>query len=173
MDDRFAFAHPNLILKELNTLARENNFHFNSVPGELYPHNEWNSVQCSMSLEEYDDAAFMLQQMPGCCAMLTISYVRVHPNSQEQFDKVLQRIEQAAYRAGFGLVTLTQVVPMYSRMFWKHEPWFRCLDRGWQASEPFRNAKSGNLCVVITKDLKQLAKREGLEHRVQLAVPAK
>ena len=58
---------------------------------------------------------------------------------------------------------MTQVVPAYTEYMWKKEPWHQVLSRGWRRSDPFRNAKSGNLVVYLIKDLEQPAKREGLE----------
>jgi len=82
------------------------------------------------------------------------------------FNHVLELIEQAAHEAGFGSVMMTQVVPAYSKMFWKQEAWIKCLDRKWIASPAFRNAKSGNLVVYLTKDLEQKGKRQGLEFKM-------
>ena len=159
-------GHPNLILETLKDVLDEKGFHFRSTPKELHGGNEWNSIHCAIDSKELG-ANFDLQQCPGCCAVLTVSYVRVDPWSFESFNYVLELIEEAAFKAGFGSVMMTQVVPAYSKMLWKQEAWIKCLDRKWVASPAFRNAKSGNLVVYLTKDLEQKGKKQGLEFKIE------
>lgn len=155
-------GHPNLIIEALRDNQEKGKYRFASNPKKAYGKAEWNSIQCWLRIGEVE-AECQLQQMPGCCAVLVLSYIRTKPYSQENVDQVIQIVEQAANDAGFGSVVMTQVVPKFSRMFWNYEPWIKCLSRGWVASAAFRNAKSGNLVTYLTKDMKQPAKREGLE----------
>jgi hypothetical protein len=159
-------AHPNLILETLGDLCKERGYKFESTPKELFPHNEWQEVHCYIETPEMW-MGFSVQQHPGCCAILDLSYVKVKPWSQGNFDFAMQTVEEAAFNAGFAAVMMTQVVPAYSKMLWKHEPWIQGLDRGWQATvPPMRNAKSGNLVTILLKDLEQVGKRQGFEFPV-------
>ena len=160
--------HPNFILEALNELSQGGEFQFKSNPRKLDAEREWHDIFCNLDTKDIE-SHFHLQQCPGCCAVLIVSYVRVHPWTQQSFDAVLQIIEEAAKMAGFGSVMMSQVVPNYSKMFWKEEAWIKCLDRGWEPSKAFRNGKSGNLVAYLTKDLEQKDKRKGLEFPVQLA----
>ena len=154
--------HDNKILEAMHKLAIEKGFTFSSSPQHLNLDNEWDSVDSFIELEDIH-ASFQIQQMPGCCAVLTLSYVNVAPWSYDNFDTIVKLVEEAAFAAGFGSIVMTQVVPAYTGYMWKNEPWHQVLSRGWRRSDPFRNAKSGNLVVYLTKDLEQPAKREGLE----------
>jgi len=155
-------GHPNLILETLKDTLTERGFEFESIPKELHAGNEWNSIHCKIGSDNLA-GGFDLQQCPGCCAVLIVSYVRLDPWNFGAFDYVLKLIEEAAFNAGFGSVMMTQVVPAYSKMFWERECWIKCLDREWVVSPAFRNAKSGNLVVYLTKDLEQAGKKAGLE----------
>jgi hypothetical protein len=155
-------GHPNLILITLHELAEEQGFRFTSRPDQLHGFNEWNKIGCRIESENLG-ADFELQQMPGCCAVLTLSYLNVGPYTKENFDYIVKIIEDATFNAGFGSLVMTQVVPAFTKSTWKNEPWILCLDRGWVASDPFRNAKSGNLVVYLTQDMKQKGKRAGME----------
>ena len=157
--------HPNFILDALNELSQGDEFQFKSNPRKLDAEREWHDIFCNLDTKDIE-SHFHLQQCPGCCAVLIVSYVRVHPWTQKNFDVILQIIEEAAKMAGFGSVMMSQVVPNYSKMLWKDEPWIKSLDRGWIASPAFRNSKSGNLCVYLTKDMEQTGKRAGLEYPV-------
>ncbi len=166
MPERSLVGHPNLILETLREILEERGFDFKSTPKELHGFNEWNIVHCEIHHKDLW-AGFDLQQCPGCCAVLVISYVKTDPWSFGAFNHVLELIEQAAHEAGFGSVMMTQVVPAYSKMFWKQEAWIKCLERKWVASPAFRNAKSGNLVVYLTKDLEQKGKKQGLEFKIE------
>lgn len=162
--DRILVDHPNIILETMKNLEGKHGFIFTSQPESFKHHSEWGMVECDLESDEFQ-SSFNLQQMPGCCAVLVVSYVKVWPLTQARFDRVLQLIEEAAKEAGFGSVAMTQVVPKFSPMFWQEEPWILCIEpkRGWLYSKPFVNAKSGNAVVYLTKDLKQPGKRAGLE----------
>lgn len=149
--------HPNLILEALYKLRKEGGFELRSVPRKLNPKNEWESIFCHIDMIDME-AEFSLQQMPGCCAVLVVSYVRVSLPTQANFIRVLEIVEVAAKNAGFGSVVMTQVVPAFN--------WFPCLGHGWICSKPFRNAKSGNMVIYLTKDLQQEGKKQGFEFRV-------
>lgn len=168
MEDRRLVAHPNLILKTMRDVGKDVGFRFISHPKDFNCFSEWDDANCLIITKEYR-ARFHLQQMPGCCAALIIHHVEVRPYSQKTFDQVLKYIEEGACQAGFGSVMMAQVVPPLKydvRFKWEDEPWIKCLERAWQASEPFRNAKSGNLVIYLTKDLGQYGKRHGLEFQV-------
>lgn len=154
--------HDNLILETMREIAQERGYKFKSIPEVLKGFNEWNSVNCAMFTKEFY-VMFDVQQMPGCCAVLALSYVKPEPRTVENFDTVVQFVEEAAYRASFGSVVMTQVVPAYSKMLWKEQLWIKCLDREWVASPPFCNAKSGNLVTYLTRDLGQKGQVEGFE----------
>lgn len=157
------FGHANIILETMKQNAEERGYAFDSIPGELYRHNEWSQVHCRLETKDYA-SEFQLQQMPGCCAFLTVSYLNTNPRrDRDVFDSVLQHIEAGAFDAGFASLCLTQVVPAYSKMLWSKEPWIKCLDRKYKHVGPFINAKSGNLVVWLIKDLEQKGKRQGLE----------
>lgn len=155
-------AHPNLILEAMREISKEQEFKFKSRPKELGGYNEWDQIDCALNTPKFN-SSFNLQQCPGCCAVLIVSYMRLDPWTKGNFDEALKIIEQAAFQAGFGSVLMTQVVGNYSKMFWKNESWIKCLDRGWVSAPPFMNAKSGNIVVYLTKDLGQRVKRVGLE----------
>ncbi len=154
--------HPNLILETLKDICDERGYSLESVPKKLDRENEWKDVYCTIEGKEFQ-TRFDVQQHPGCCAILDLSYVKVYPWSQEAFDFVMQLVEEAAFNAGFATVMMTQYVPGYSKLLWKHEPWIKGLDRGWLFIPPMRNAKSGNLVTILTKDLGQKGKVQGLE----------
>lgn len=157
-------GHPNLILETMWDIVEAKGYTFKSNPKRLQAFNEWDGISCWFAMEGLE-ATFKLQQMPGCCAVLTVSYVNVRPYTQENFDTVLKVIEEAAYEAGFGSVVLTQCVrPDLNH---QNESWVKCLDRGWVISNPFVNAKSGNSVVYITKDMEQPGKRAGMEIAIE------
>lgn len=162
-----AVFHPNLIIDTLREIAEEKTGYFKSIPPEVHGFSEWGDIGCTLETMAFQ-ANFQLQQMPGCCAVLVLSYVKLYPHTQENFVKLLDIIEDAGFRAGFGSIMMTQVVPNYSKMFWDKELWIKCLDKGWKSSDPFRNAKSGNLVVYLTKDLGHKGKVKGLEFVTEL-----
>lgn len=155
-------GHRNYIIQALTENQQEGGYRFEAEPKEVGGQSDWDAIACFVKTATFE-GNFCVQQMPGCCAVLVLSYIRTHPFTQETVDQVIAIVEKAAYDAGFGSVAMTQVVPAYSKMFWKKEPWIRCLDRNWTVHDPFRNAKSGNLCVYLTVNLNQPGKRDGLE----------
>lgn len=155
-------GHPNLIIKAMQDNQQEGGYEFKSQPANLEGATEWHPIHCTLE-KDYMFASFSLQQMPGCCAVLVLSYIHPKPYTQENMDEVIKIVEQAASDAGFGSVMMTQVVPAFSKMFWSKEPWIRCLDREWVASPPFRNAKSGNLVTCLSKNMNQPNKKLGFE----------
>jgi len=150
-------GHPNLILETLPEICEKNGWGFKSNPKKLWGHNEWDAVHCQITAKDFN-AVFMLQQMPGCCAVLTASYIDPMPREPLYFNQVVEAIREAAYEAGFGSLILTQVMS-YERLN-KHL-WGNLIN--YEISKPFINAKSGNKVVYLTKDLGQKAKRPGLE----------
>lgn len=167
MKKRILIFHDNLIVETMKELAQERGLKIVTNPKDLVlGHMDWDNVLCDLRGEDFE-AQFQVQQMPGCCAILTLSYIQTHPYTQKNIDYAIQFVEEAAEAAGFGSVVMTQVVPVFTKSLWKQEPWILALKRNWQPSDPFRNAKSGNLCVYLTKDLKQPAKRQGLERLVE------
>jgi len=161
--DPGAFYHKNVILDTLREVAKENNLYFESRPRKLEGDQDWGRIEVGLgSTEQKFFESFQLQQMPGCCAVLTMSYLRHH--NPDAFDLIVQYVEEAAFRAGFGSMVLTQV--------WKpekgydREPWAKLIGRGWKLSEPFINAKSGNKVSYLTMNLGQDGKVPGLEEPV-------
>jgi hypothetical protein len=166
-----AVLHPNLILQTLQEVADEQGLEFNSVPQNLAEVGDWKQILVRLVGKDFR-ADFDVQQMPGCCAVLILSYLHCMPETQDIFDQVVQLVEDATFRAGYGSLMMAQVVPAYTRSTWKDQPWIECLafHRGWTVSDPFRNAKSGNLVVYLTKDMKHKAKVAGFEFREERSV---
>lgn len=135
----------------MNKLADEQGFWFSSDPGFFDGRNEWDRAICEIK-DGNKGGVFQVQQMPGCCAVLTVFYVYPRPMVQEQFLVILNKIELAAKKAGFGSLLMAQTG--------KLEDWL-WLD--WEISQPFMNAKSGNNVMYLTKDLNQPGKVKGLE----------
>jgi len=152
-------GHPNLILETLPEICEKNGWGFKSNPKKLWEYNEWDAVHCQITAKDFN-AIFMLQQMPGCCAVLTASYIDPNPYEQKYFALAVDAIREAAYEAGFGSLVLTQVLH-YNRM--EKHLWGPLLALDWEISKPFVNAKSGNRVVYLTRNLNQVAKRPGLE----------
>lgn len=165
MPRQIGVGHRNVIIQAMKDNQHDLGYKFGSEPKHMEFFNEWNQIQCGLETPDFQ-ANFQLQQMPGCCAVLVLSYIRCHPYTQENIDKVIEIVEKAAFDAGFGSVIMTQVVPAFSQMLWKGEPWIKCLNREWKASPAFRNAKSGNLVTYLSKDLAQPRKRPELEEPV-------
>jgi hypothetical protein len=162
MKGKLVVDHQNHITEMLKDLAQEQGCEFNSNPEDSCGINDWHPVQCWLTAKEFD-AQFQVQQMPGCCAVLVLSYIRVKPYTYDLVDKVIEFVEVAAKNAAFGSVAMTQCVPAFSQMLWKKEPWIKCLDRGWEHSKPFMNGKSGNIVTYLLKDLGQKVKMKGFE----------
>src|SRR5882762_9091179 len=126
-------GHPNLILETLPEICERNGWVFMSNPQKLWERNEWDAVHCQIIAKDFH-AKFMLQQMPGCCAVLTASYIDPMPREQHYFNQVVEAIREAAYEAGFGSLLLTQV--MSYRVIGKHL-WGKLV--GYEMSKPFIN----------------------------------
>lgn len=156
--------HPNFIIRTLRELGEELGYQLQISPKALNAANEWDNIFVTFRGKE-NQGQFHIQQMPGCCAVLIGSYIRVHPHSQKAFDETVNLIELAARRAGFGSVMLTQTIPESGDTI--DEPWAWILSRDWVMSPAFRNAKSGNLVVYLTKDLQQEGKKAGFEFKVR------
>lgn len=140
------------VLKE-NIEALGGTFHGNELPG-----NDWVDQYIGFRIGEFA-ARFQLQQMPGCCAMMTLSFVQTFPESQKNFNTVAELVGQAAREAKFALVMMTQVVHTDRPLI--DEPWGLCLNvygGDWELSKSYFNAKSGNLVATLIKDLKQTKK---------------
>lgn len=163
---RILVGHPNLILETMRDVCAAENYEFLSNIKDFYDGNEWDDVFCRIVSEKEFQSTFQLQQMPGCCAVLVVHHVETFPYSQKIFDKVLQLIETGAYEAGFGSVLMAQVTPQGDPENYSREPWALCVGR-WDISHPFVNAKSGNPCVYLTRNLEQPGKRQGLEIKIK------
>ncbi len=159
---RSTVGHPNLILETLPEVCKELGWVFASRPGKLNMYNEWDGIHARVEGKGFY-SSFALQQMPGCCAVLTASYIDPEPYKPDEFRKVVQAIAEATRRAGFGSLILTQVIKMNIPLN-KHV-WFSIMGDGFEMSEPFINAKSGNSVVYLTKDLEQDGKIAGMEVR--------
>lgn len=163
---RFALAHPNIIIETMKELGNKQGLEVYTTPRHMDGFNEWNTVNVELISEDIH-AGFDVQQMPGCCAVLVLSYIKAEPFTLETVDTVIKFVEESARDAGFGSVVMTQVVPAFSKFLWKKQPWIKCLDRGWQHSKGFINAKSGNIVTYLMKDLGQKGKKPGMEIRVK------
>lgn len=154
------FDHRNIIQQTLREVAFENDFDLGIRPEFLM--DDWQDVILRMHRDGFDFNCHV-QQMPGCCAVLIASYFGVTPWTKKAFAEAVEYIEQAAYRAGFGSLMLSQVRLEKDP---RKEIWGLLLEKGFHLSQPFRNAKSGNLVSYLTKDLKQPGKVAGLEQEV-------
>lgn len=165
------FDHANHIGRELIRVMND------EPEWRVNPHSDvdegadWDSKQITLDVShkgKWKPAAnFMVQQVPGCCAIMTLSYVR-YARQVADFAKVTHWVEQAAKQSAFGMLMLTQVVgrKQAKRKDYSLEPWFPLLEQGYVVSEPFMNAKSGNFVVTITKNLGQEVKMAGFETAV-------
>src|SRR6266705_1486010 len=104
-----AVAHPNHILETLKEVCEEYSLKLTTFPKECNLQNEWESFLCQLKSPKLF-IAFHIQQHPGCCAILDLSYVHVDPHTYGNFDHAVQLVEEAASRAEFGAVMMTQVV---------------------------------------------------------------
>lgn len=156
------FDHRNIIRQTLRDVAVENSMQV--FFGRDFDGDDWGQIHTTLRRDNRYYAGFLLQQMPGCCAVLTLSYVQTDPFTRKEFTNIVSLVEDAARRAGFGSLILTQV-PHKDRVA-VDEPWGLLLDKGYKMSEPFLNAKSGNQVVYLTKDLEQRVKIAGLEQEV-------
>jgi hypothetical protein len=146
--------HPNFFLREMKNLAFADDFGFLSEPKDFTPLNEWEQAYCTIEVSGVR-GTFQIQQMPGCCAVLVVFFVRPIEPTRENFLKILSKIEVAAKSAGFGSLLMAQVGT--------EADWNWMFLAGWILSEPFTNAKSGNKVLYLTKDLGQPGKVSGLE----------
>lgn len=148
-------GHANLILETLPRVCRHIDWKLKTDPKHLWGRNEWEEIRCKVETDRFT-STFNLQQMPGCCAVLIASYIHPDPFKEENFADIIRVIESAAYDAGFGSILMAQVI--------RHdELWPVVLKQGWEISEKFVNAKSGNKVVYLTRNLNQPGKRYGFE----------
>lgn len=157
---RSMVGHPNLILETLPEECDKRGWKLDSQPKHLWGQNEWNNIFVRVAAPKFR-ASFQLQQMPGCCAVLIASYIDPEPRNPRTFDAVITAVKEAAYKAGFGSLMLSQV--LHEDVPPRKSLWGNCLADGWEMSKPFINAKSGNKVVYLTKDLGQRGKVAGLE----------
>lgn len=156
---RAMVGHPNLILETLPEVCGKLDWEFKSNPKALWGNNEWDSIHCFVGAKKFN-AHFELQQMPGCCAVLIGSYIYPEPELPIHFNELIGTITEAAYEAGFGSMMLSQVLRYNDPR--KHI-WGGLINKSWEMSKPFINAKSGNQVVYLTKNLRQIGKVRGLE----------
>lgn len=170
-EQRTVVDHANHILRELRNVVEGTKFSVYSNPKDLAYAHDWDGVYVSLTVRTAynttkDVAVFQLQQMPGCCAIMTVSYLRVD-NRVISFTETMEIIEKAAKRAAFGSIVMTQVV--FNDMKLKSHLWYPLVaDLGYVMSKSFVNGKSGNDVVYLTKDLGQGAKMEGFEEAVRV-----
>lgn len=158
------FDHRNIIRQTLQDVAVENAIQVTFGFAGNNGFDDWGQIHTTLRHDGKYYATFMMQQMPGCCAVLTLSYVQSDPDTRREFKNIVSLVEDAARRAGFGSLILTQV-PHKDRVA-QDEPWGLLLKDGYEMSKPFLNAKSGNQVVYLTKDLGQEKKIAGLEQEV-------
>lgn len=165
MDRRKQFVgydHRNIIIGTLKDAADERGLEMQSLPDKDYGGpNDWAPINVELRRDGRFHASFLVQQMPGCCAVLTLSYVTPEPYMQPEFQSIVSLVEGAAREAGFGSLILTQVPHKGKKA--SDEKWGLLLENGYLMSKPFLNAKSGNYVVYLTKDLGHKAKIDGLE----------
>ena len=166
MAKRIVVDHANHILEHLRDVAAERGLKCFSWPDDLAYKADWREAGVWLTKlnkkgePEYDVAQFRLQQMPGCCAILTMSYVETKQNEMTML-QVVELVAEAAKLAAFGSLCLTQVL---RRPQPKYNEWYSLVtDGGFLMSEPFINAKSGNSVVYLTRDLGQARKMDGFE----------
>ncbi len=159
---RSTVGHPNLILETMPEVCEELGWVFASRPGKLNMYNEWDGIHARVEGKGFY-SSFALQQMPGCCAVLTASYIDPEPYKPDEFRKVVQAIAEATRRAGFGSLILTQVIK--DRVPLDKHVWYGILLDGFLMSDVFINAKSGNHVVYLTKDMEHNGKIAGMEVR--------
>jgi hypothetical protein len=162
--------HANHILEYLREVAHERGLHVFSDPREVVYVDDWGNVHVWIANSKEDGtpkreiAEFRLQQMPGCCAILTMSYVHTNPKYMT-FAGAVELVCEAAKRAAFGSVCLTQVV---NRERAEKCEWFSIVSYGsFKMSQWFINAKSGNRVVYLTRNLGQVGQMEGFEEEVR------
>jgi len=155
--------HPNVFVDVLKKLCEDRGFECETVPSASKPSLDWEQISCAFATKDFT-VHFRAQQMPACCAVLVIGYINVAPATEQNYDAALKIIEEATYTSGFGSLLMTQVVRPERGLqgYW----WSLGLKRGWQASELFRNAKSGNEVVYLTKNMGHEHKMPGLEFDV-------
>lgn len=163
-----AFDHANHLGRELIRVVNEEPEWRVNPESDVDAGADWDNKHITLDVmhkETWTPAAyFAAQQLPGCCAIMILSYVR-YARQVADFAKVTRWVEQASKRAAFGMLMLTQVVSraQAEKKDYSLETWFPLLDEGYTVSEPFMNAKSGNFVVTITKNLGQDAKMAGFE----------
>lgn len=95
-------------------------------------------------------ATFNFAQLPGCCGVGVLYYISPR-GDKETATKwtalVLDTVETAAKRAGYGALMLSQKTGSTITSV--------LTARGYTTTERFRNAKTNNLLEVFIKDLKQ------------------
>jgi hypothetical protein len=144
--------HRNHIVRELYNVVEPTDWEIDAKKSILET-NDWDSKQ--VELVKFDGnkgtpaARFQVQQLPGCCAVMTLSYVQYHAKLSS-FVEVTRIVEEAAKRAAFGSLMLTQVIG--ERYKAENYDWFPLVrDHGYEMSEPFLNGKSGNKVVYLSR----------------------
>jgi hypothetical protein len=165
MAKRVIVDHANHIMEMLRDVADEKGLSIETQPDDLAFQHDWRAGHVTLHNKKWTLAHFQVQQMPGCCAIMTLSYVEYRDPKQLSFEGVVEIVEEAAKRAAFGSLVLTQVVREEISLA-KHS-WHKLVrDHEFVMSPPFINAKSGNKVVYLTKDLGQQGKMDGFETRV-------
>lgn len=128
---------------------------FTELDGKMFiggqTDNDWGMMHVRFSVDEGFAGGFQLQQLPGCCAIMTLSYVQLREDTQENFSRIVKIVEDAARDGAFAMLMLSQVY--HGNL--KNEPWGNLPKEGFKMSAPALNAKSFNNVVLLTKDLKQ------------------
>lgn len=166
---RMAVDHPNYMLELLHDFIVKDHEGQMKVGGIG---DDWGRQHVMFNmpgLKEGDKAwggHFQIQQMPGCCALMTLSYVYPDPFTQENFQKIADMVADRAREGAFAAILMTQVVPKDRKL--DGEPWRLCLKTGWKLQEPLVNGKSGNLVSILQRNLKQPGKLRGFEKEVEV-----
>ncbi len=167
--------HANHILRELREVVKGTEFSVWSNPKDMAGGHDWDSVYVYLTVpnknklawnkKDLDVAVFQLQQMPGCCAIMTVSYLK-NDYRVISFVETMAIIENAAKRGAFGSIVMTQVI--FADWPLKKHSWYPLVAKqGYLMSKPFVNGKSGNKIVYLIKNLGQDAKMNGFEEEVR------
>lgn len=101
--------------------------------------------------------SFRARPLPGCCGVLVVYYVRPASkidNPQALFTATIKVILEAAKKAEYGCVQMSLLETSDEAISLLQNEGFENL------FNPIRNGKTGNLIVVLGKDLDQPAKTD-------------
>jgi len=106
----------------------------------------FNSARIEIRRGRYPVAGFELEQMPGCCAMGTTSYLWAEKGFPGAYELLTQLREEIGKAAKWGILVATLTDGQSAQM--------KMLEnRGWvRIYQHFRNPKTGNGINILVKD---------------------